>query len=92
MIECAKAGIKSPGTYWHGKYSRLVIRRGYNRATAAVARSMMVAIYYMIKNDEDFEDIGADYYLEQHKAKIANRAVKSLVGLGYQVELTQTSG
>jgi transposase len=88
MIECAKAAVKSPNTFWCAKYSKLVVRRGANRATAAVARAMIVAIYYMLKRNEPFNDLGADYYFAQDEEKIKNKLINNLGKLGYNVTLT----
>jgi transposase len=88
MIECAKAAVKSPNTFWCAKYSKLVVRRGANRATAAVARAMIVAIYYMLKRNEPFNDLGADYYFAQDEEKVKNKLIKNLGKLGYDVTLT----
>lgn len=88
MIECAKAAVKSPNTFWCAKYSKLVVRRGANRATAAVARAMIVAIYYMLKRNEPFNDLGADYYFVHDEVKMKNKFIKNLGKLGYDVSLT----
>jgi hypothetical protein len=88
MVECAKAAVKSPNTFWCAKYSKLVVRRGANRATAAVARAMIVAIYYMLKRNEPFNDLGADYYFAQDEEKIKNKLIKNFGKLGYEVTLT----
>lgn len=44
------------------QYQRLVVRRGANRATVAVAHSMLVAIYHMLKDNIPFKNLGSDYY------------------------------
>ena len=48
------------------------VRRGKNRATVAVAHSMLIAIYHVLKNGVAFHDLGSDYYdsfNQEHKIK-----------------------
>ena len=48
------------------------MRRGKNRAVVAVAHSMVIAIYHMLKDGEVFKDLGVDYYMEHNpQRKIA---------------------
>ena len=63
------------------------MRRGKKRATLAVAHSMLIAIYYMIKEDVEYKDLGADFYNQFNKEKKANAYVKKLKELGYNVQL-----
>ena len=48
LIQCAKAAKSNTDSFFHAQYQRLVVRRGANRATVAVAHSMLIAIYYML--------------------------------------------
>ena len=57
------------------------------RATLAVAHSILIAIYYMIKEDKEYQDLGADFYNKFNKEKKANAYMKKLKELGYDVQL-----
>lgn len=39
------------------------------RAILAVAHSILIAIYHMIKEDKEYEDLGADFYNKFNKEK-----------------------
>ena len=87
LVECAGAAAKNKNTFFHAQYERLAMKRGKKRAKLAVAHSMLIAIYYMIKEDKEYEDLGADFYNKFNKEKKANAYVKKLKELGYNVQL-----
>ncbi|MDR1329010.1 MAG: hypothetical protein LBK23_05350, partial [Oscillospiraceae bacterium] len=62
----------------------LVSHRGKNRATMAVAHSLLIAIYFVL-NGCIFEDLGADYYTQFNREKKINSHVKQLSKLGVTV-------
>lgn len=84
LVQCAKSAAKVKGSFFKAQYDRLVVRRGANRASVAVAHSMIIAIYHMLKANVPFRDLGADYYLQesQKKRKVAYH-LKTLAGLGW---------
>lgn len=47
LIQCAKSAQKDKKSFFHAQYQRLVVRRGANRATVAVAHSMIINISYV---------------------------------------------
>ena len=57
------------------------MRRGKNRATVAVAHSMLIAIYHVLQGSQ-FKDLGADYYTQFNREKKINSYVKQLAKLG----------
>ena len=63
LTQCAKSARSVKKSYFSAQYQRISARRGKNRATLAVAHSMLIAIYHMLKNNVPFRDLGADYYL-----------------------------
>lgn len=56
LVQCALAAVKSTRKqpYFYYKYLNLKKRRGHKKAIIAIARKMLVSIYYMIKEDKDF--------------------------------------
>ena len=62
LVQCAKAASRVKGSYFAAQYQRIAARRGKNRATMAVAHSMLIAIYHVLKEGVPFRDLGADYY------------------------------
>ena len=82
LIQCAKAAQKDEDSFFHAQYQRLVVKRGANRATVAVAHSMLIAIYHMLKDNVPFKDLGSDYYTKFNAEAKARYYIKKLKELG----------
>ena len=88
MVQCATAAVRAKGTYYQAKFVRIAARRGYKRAIVAIAHSMLLAIYHMIKNNADYKELGS-IFTEERTAEVAVRAhIRKLERLGYSVSLT----
>ena len=87
LVECAQSAVRRKDTFFYAQYQRIAMRRGKKRATLAVAHSILIAIYYMIKEDKEYKDLGADFYNKFNKEKKANAYMKKLKELGYDVQL-----
>ena len=66
---------------------RISAHRGKKRAYVAVAHSMLVAIYHIIKDGVAFEDLGADYYNQFNKERKINSYLKKLKALGWEAPI-----
>ncbi len=64
------------------------MKRGKKRAILAVAHSMLISIYYIIKNDTEYGELGVNYYNQFNVEKKANVYMKKLMDLGYNVQIT----
>jgi len=74
--------------YLSAQHARLVKRRGMGRAQVAVAHSILVSAYHMLKNDEPYQDLGADWLAARHSDEAhARRLVAQLERLGHTVIL-----
>jgi transposase len=87
LVESAWAAARSKGTYLSALYSRLAPRKGAKRALVAVAHSILVAAYHMLKTGQPYREVGADYFDRLHPHQAAQRLVQRLSRLGYQVDL-----
>lgn len=86
LAQAAKSAAKNKNSFFHAQYQRIAIRRGKNRATLAVAHSILIAIYHMLKDDQEFIDLGSDYYHQFNTEKKINSYLKKLAALGYRVD------
>jgi transposase len=84
LVQCAQSAKKNKSSYFSAQYQRLVIRRGKNRATVAVAHSMLIAIYHILQGAQ-FHDLGADYYNQFNREKKINSHIKQLQKLGVSI-------
>jgi len=88
LIQCAKTAQRDKNSFFHAQYQRIVVRRGANRATVAVAHSMLIAIYHMLKDDVPFKDLGSDYYTKFNTESKAKYYIKKLQELGVSVPVS----
>ena len=91
LVEAANAAARAKGTYLREKFYRLKARRGYKRATIAVAHKILVAIYHMLSQQVSYNDLG-DLYLDRlNKDHLARNLIHRLQRLGYAVTLQQAA-
>jgi len=87
LIECAQAIGKNRGSYLCAQYRRIAARSGKNVAAVAVAHSLVVIIYHILKTGEPYRDLGQDYFDKRDQTKTVHRLTKRLENLGYEVTL-----
>jgi transposase len=87
LVQAAWAAARSKKSYLGAQFLRLKSRRGPRKAIMAVAASMLTAIYFMLRDGVAYRDLGHDYFERVNKAKAAERMVRRLNALGFQVEL-----
>ena len=87
LTQAAQAAAHTKDTYLAAQYRRLAARRGKKRAIMAVAHSILVMAYYMLKRKEPYREAGTDFFDKLNPDAIAKRLTKRLEELGYQVSL-----
>jgi transposase len=87
LIEAAKAASRTRDTYLAAQYQRLRARRGANKATTAVAHSMLIAAWHMLQAGETYNDPGGDYFARRNPKRTTQRLVAQLQRLGHVVTL-----
>lgn len=70
------------------QYHRLVRRMGKPKAVMAVAHSVLVIIYHVLRDKEPYRDLGANYFETWDKQRLAQQSLRRLEALGYNVTLT----
>lgn len=79
LVEAARAASHQKDTYLSSQYHRLV--RGDKKAIVAVAHSILVIAYYMLKNGTEYQDLGADFFDRRNVEKLARRYLAGLHAL-----------
>lgn len=87
LIEAAHAAVHVKETYLCAQYQRLVGRRGKKRAIVAVAHSILVIAYHLITRDEDYRELGGNYFDLRQPVRAMQKLVQRLQQLGYDVTL-----
>jgi len=92
LIEAALAASRTRDTYPRAQYDRLRARRGHQRATVALAHSIIVAAYYILQDGVPYHDLGGDYYLRRQRPdQLVRRLTRQLEQLGHHVTLEPTA-
>jgi transposase len=87
LIEAAHAAARSKGTYLAAQYRRLAARRGAKKAAVAVGHSILVSVYHLLRDGEDYHDLGGNYFDERDRQAVERRLVRRLEALGHTVTL-----
>jgi len=87
LVEAAHSAVRTRGTYLSVQYHRIAARRGGKRAIVAVAHTILVIIYHMLKNGTAYRDLGANHFDKVNEQAVVKRTVKRLEKLGYKVTL-----
>jgi transposase len=87
LVQAAWAAARKKGTSLGMQYRRLLRRRGKKKALVAVAHSLLVICYQVLKKREVYRELGADYLDDQAPEKRARQLVRQLESLGHKVTL-----
>uniref|UniRef100_A0A7C2IQ11 IS110 family transposase n=1 Tax=Ammonifex degensii TaxID=42838 RepID=A0A7C2IQ11_9THEO len=91
LIEAARAAARTRNSYFNAQYHRLVARRGKNKAIVAVAHSLLVVIYHILKDGTVYNDLGIDHFDRTNSQRLKNRLIKRLESLGYKVTVEENA-
>ena len=91
LVQAAWAASHTKDTYLSAQYHALARRRGKKRALVAVAHSILVIVYHMLKDGTPYRDLGADHLDRRHAEQLVRYHVKRLAALGHKVTLESKS-
>ena len=89
----AATGAARTHTFLGERYARIARRRGAAKAQVAIARSILVIIWHLLKDPQArFTDLGADYYTNRTDTsrKLRNH-IRQIQALGFDVTITQAA-
>ncbi|GAC1521971.1 MAG: IS110 family transposase [Chloroflexota bacterium] len=87
LVEAAWGASHTRNTYLAAQYRRLAARRGAKRAALAVAHTILVIAYHIIREGTVYEDLGGNYFDERERDRTIRRAVHRLERLGCKVSV-----
>ena len=92
LVEMANAAGHTKDNYLSTQYHRLAARRGVKRAAVAVGHSIVIIIYFLLRNPGTFyRDLGPHYLDERNKRTVERRLVRRLEALGNKVTIEQAA-
>ena len=84
-MQCAWAATRTKGTYLRSKYDSLVVRRGKKKALIAVGHKILIAAYYILKDQVEYKELGSEFLNNKKKHKQILHHLKRLEELGYVI-------
>jgi len=71
--------------FFTARYRRIAARRGKKRAAVAIAHSLLVAVYHVLKDGVLFQDLGPSHFDRRNQDAIVRRSLHRLEALGFKV-------
>ena len=84
LVLCAHAAVRHKSSYFHAQFKRISTHRGKKRAYVAVAHSILIAIYHILKDGVKYQDLGAEYYNQFNAERKIHAYLKKLKALGWE--------
>ena len=91
LCQAAWAVTRKKDCYLSAHFKRLAARRGVKRAVMAVAHTMLVIGYHMLKTGQGYHDLGGDYLERINKHQLQKYYLKRLQRLGLVVTIEPTT-
>ncbi len=91
LLQAAHAAARQKDTYLSAQYGRLAYRRGPKKAAVAVAHSILVIAYRLIERQEDYRDLGGDYFDKRRPHDTVRRLTKRLDSLLHAIQSKETT-
>jgi hypothetical protein len=85
---CISGAVAWMSTSFGAQYHRLARRLGKLKALVAVAHSLLVVIYCVLRDRIPYRELGPDYFGPQETARRTRHHIHRLEQLGYAVTLT----
>jgi transposase len=87
MVEAAHGAMRTKETFVATQGRRFVVRLGKKKALIAMAHSLLVIVYHVLRKGTPYKELGSAYYDQRDSEAAKRRAVRKLEGLGYAVTL-----
>jgi transposase len=91
LCQAAWAATRKRDSYYRAQFRRLSRHLGQKKAVMAVAHSILVTAYCMLRDAKPFTDLGGDFFDRRSVEDKAQRLIRSLQQLGYTVTLEQVA-
>ncbi len=85
MVQAAWAASHTKNSYLSAQYHKLARRMSKKKALVAVAHTILVIVYYVMKRRESYKELGGDYFEKQQVEQRSRRLIRQLESLGLRV-------
>ena len=86
-MEAAWVASRTKYSFYCARYHRLAARRGKKRALVAVAHSIIKSVYFVLRYNVPYHELGADYLNNRMEKKRRKYLKTELEKMGYTVQL-----
>ena len=87
LVQSAWTANRGQGTYLQAQFRRFIARLGKKRTAVAVAHTILTIAYNILDRNEDYRELGGDYFERQDPQRTTRRLVRRLERLGHHVIL-----
>jgi transposase len=87
LVQAAIPATRKKGSYAGAQFRRLAKRRGRHRAIVAVAHSVLISAYYILRDHVPYQDLGANHFDRLAPEQLTKHYVRRLEQLGHTVQL-----
>jgi transposase len=87
LAEAGWAASHTKGSYFSALFRRVCRRRGKKRAIVATGHAILVAIYYMLKNNCAYKELGDDHFDKIKGDQMQRYYLRRLAQLGLKVQI-----
>jgi transposase len=91
LVQCAWTAVRTKGTFWKRKFAQLA-RFGPKKAVVAIARKMLVAIYYILRDRVPYKEPDSIPPPPHRRKELIKRFTAQLEALGVRVTLDLQPG
>lgn len=85
MVETAWAAVRTKNTYYRDKYWRLRYRLGPKKAIIAIAHRMIKALFFIIKQGQEYRELGGDFLQKKHEKSKLIKIRRNAKNLGFKL-------
>jgi len=89
LVQAAWAATHAKDSYLSAQYRRMVKRMGKKKALVAVAHSLLVIAYEVIKEKTPYREMGGDYFEKRDVEKKRKKLIKQLEAMGLKVTVEE---
>jgi transposase len=91
LVESARGAVFKRDSYLAAQYRRLIKRRGDKKAIVAVAHSILVIAYHILRDGGSYRELGGNYFDHLNAQRLTRYHTQRLTALGYAVTLTKSA-
>ncbi len=87
LVQAAWSAVRTRGAFWAHKFRQLIVRLGPKKTIVAIARRMLVAVFYMLRDSTPYQPPAPATPTPDKTKRLVRRLTAQIEALGFQVTL-----